>query len=104
MKRPAPRLLWSLWAQVAIALPLVGGLLVAPPAEGAMMLIPLTPAAARALPALALDGHARLISTGPLPGSLVVYAQRGGLATRLLEHATLTLASPLTGCAPRATA
>jgi hypothetical protein len=104
MKRPSPRLPWSLIAQVAIALPLVGGLLLAPPAEGPMMLVPLTPGAARALPALAFDGDAKLISTGPLPGSLVVYAHRATLAGRLLRHATLTLSSPLTGCAPRATA
>jgi hypothetical protein len=104
MESPSSRLPWSLCAQVAIALPLVGGLLFAPPAQGTMMLVPLSPAAAHALPALVLTGDTRLISTGPLPGSLIVYARRGDLATRLLAHATLTLASPLTGCTPGAAA
>jgi hypothetical protein len=104
MEPSSPRLPLSLVAQVAIAVPLVGGLLFAPPAEGPMMLVPLTPAAAHALPALALTGDTRLISAGPLPGSLVVYARRADLSGRMLAHATLTFASPLTGCTPRAAA
>lgn len=104
MERSLPRLPWSLFVQVAIALPLVGGLLLTPPVEGAMILVPLTPAAARALPALAFTGRTKLVSAGALAGSLVVYGRRAGLAGPLFAHAILTFASPLTGCASKATA
>jgi hypothetical protein len=101
MTRSTPGLPLSFVAQATIALPLVGGLLLAPPAEGSMMLVPLTPAAAQALPSLALTGETKLVSSGPLPGSLLVYGRRADLAGRLLAHATLTLASPPGGCAPK---
>ena len=101
MKRSTLRLPLSFLAQATIALSLVGGLLLAPPAEGAMMLVPLTPGAARALPSLALTRDTKLVSSGPLPGSLLVYARRADLAGRLLAHATLTLASPPGGCSAK---
>ena len=77
---------------------LCGWLLLAPPAQGMMMLVPLSPAAARALPALALHDGTRLVATGPLPGSLLVYARRAGLVGRLLAHGVVPVASPPGGC------
>lgn len=93
---------WPAIAQIALAIGGLGWLLLAPPAYGAIMLVPLTPAAAAGLPALALQGEARLIAAGPLPGSLIVEGARGRLAPAALAHAVLPLASPPAGClAPR---
>jgi hypothetical protein len=83
--------------QVGLAASALGALLLAPPAHGRMMLVPLTPAAARALPAAIFDGNTRLIASGTLPGSLVVEGDRHFLES-LLHRATLTLATPLAGC------
>lgn len=85
-------------AQTLIVFGGVGGVLLAPPANGQMMLLPLTPAAARALPALGLRDGRDLIATGPLPGSLLVEGQRPSFAAFLFRHATLVLASPPGGC------
>jgi hypothetical protein len=77
-------------------------LMLMPPTEGQIMLVPLTPAAARTLPALALRHGTRLIATGPLPGSLVVYGRRADLAGLLVRNATLTIATPPGGCSAAA--
>lgn len=73
-----------------------GLLIAAPPASGAMMLVPLGPQAANALPLLALVGDVRLLARGPLPGSLLVYGSRR--ARTLLRHGIVTLASPPALC------
>jgi len=83
--------------QVAIAAIALGWLLLAPPAHGQMLLVPLTHAASQSLPGLAIRGDTRLIATGPLPGSLVVEGRRADLSS-LLRHATLVLAAPTGGC------
>ena len=73
-----------------------GWLIVGPPANGAMMLVPLGPQAANALPLLALVGDVRLLGRGPLPGSLLVYGSRRARA--LLRHGIVTLATPPALC------
>ncbi len=73
-----------------------GAMIVAPPASGAMMLVPLGPQAANALPLLALVGDVRLLARGPLPGSLLVYGKRR--AHTLLRHGIVTFASPPALC------
>lgn len=73
-----------------------GLLIIAPPASGAMMLVPLGPQAANALPLLALVGDVRLLARGPLPGSLLVYGSRRARA--LLRHGIVTFASPPALC------
>jgi len=83
--------------QIAIAAIAFGWLLLAPPARGQMLLVPLTHAAGQHLPGLAIRGDTRLIAPGPLPGSLVVEGRRADLAS-LLRHATLVLAAPPGGC------
>jgi hypothetical protein len=85
-------------AQIVIAALSFGLLALTPPAEGEMMLVPLTAHAAQALPAWALRNGTRLIATGPLPGSLLVYGRRSVLTPGLLRHATLVLATPPGGC------
>ena len=89
--------------QVAVAGAALGGLLMAPPTQGQMLLVPLTQAASERLPALAVHGDTRLIAAGPLPGSLVVEGRRADLAS-LFRHATLVLAVPPGGCRSGATA
>jgi hypothetical protein len=91
-------------AQAMLVLGLGGWLLLAPPSEGMMMLVPLSPAAARALPSLALRDDTRLVAAGSIPGSLLVYGRRDALAGRLLAHGVVTMASPPGGCGARAAA
>lgn len=86
--------------QATLAAVVMSWLLVVPPAQGRMMLVPLDGRASAALPALALHGETRLVATGPIPGSLIVYGRRDDLAARLLAHGILTVATPLGGCAP----
>jgi hypothetical protein len=83
--------------QIALALSAAGALLLAPPAHGQMLLVPLTPAAAHALPAEILDGNTRLVATGVLPGSLIIEGDPQFFYT-LFHRATLTFATPLAGC------
>ncbi|WP_454884826.1 hypothetical protein [Sphingomonas oryzagri] len=89
--------------QVAIATVALGWLLLAPPARGQMLLVPLTGSASQSLPARALHGETRLIGAGPTPGSLVVEGRRDDL-TALYRHATLVLAVPPGGCRAGASA
>jgi hypothetical protein len=84
--------------QMALAGSAMGWLLLAPPAQGQIILVPLTPGAASALPATALHGDIRLIGAGPLPGSLLVEGRRADFTGYLLHHATLALATPPGGC------
>jgi len=96
--RPAPRArLGGLILLVQLLLVAGAGMLIiAPPANGAMMLVPLGPQAANALPLLALVGDVRLLARGPLPGSLLVHGSRR--ARTLLRHGIVTLASPPALC------
>ena len=89
--------------QIAIAAIALGWLLLAPPAHGPMLLVPLTHAASARLPGLAIHGDTRLLAAGPLPGSLVVDGRRADLSS-LFRHATLVLAAPPSGCRSGATA
>jgi hypothetical protein len=89
--------------QIVIAAIALGWLLLAPPARGQILLVPLTHVAATHLPALALRGDTRLIAAGPFPGSLVVEGRRADL-TRLFRDSTLVLAVPPGGCRPGASA
>jgi hypothetical protein len=100
-RRPFANSLMGL--QVAVAAIALGWLLLAPPAQGQMLLVPLTHAASERLPSLAIQGNTRLIATGPLPGSLVVEGRRSEL-TRLFRYSTLVVAVPPGGCRAGATA
>jgi hypothetical protein len=84
--------------QVAIAATALGWLLLAPPAQGQIILVPLTTDAARALPAVAIHGDIRLIGSGPIPGSLLVEGRSADFSGFLIHHATLALATPFGGC------
>lgn len=80
----------------------VAGLLavgLAPPADGQMLLIPLTAAAAARLPALALQDGTQLIARGRITGSLVVRGRRDRLGWPMLRDGIVAIASTRPGCA-----
>lgn len=80
----------------------LGALALAPSREGAMLLVPLSGDMASAAN-IALDGHARLLGKGRLPGSLVVWGGRAGAGALLGEGVIAIAASPaLCGDAARA--
>lgn len=84
---------------VQLAVVLGSGLVLAgPPAQGAMLLVPTTGGAARALVPLAVERDARLIGSGPLPGSMVVAGTRVRLLRPMLRAGVLVFAAPPAGC------
>lgn len=66
-----------------------------PPAEGRILLVPLTTDAAHSLAARALDADARLVSNGPVRGSLVVEGRAAAL--RGIDG-TVAVAAAAAGC------
>lgn len=68
-----------LTTQAALALTALPVLATWPPARGPILLVPVTAEASRTLAARALNGSARLLARGPLPGSLVVDGTRARL-------------------------
>ena len=98
---PNPSRFSLLICQVAIAAVGVTVLAIAPPAQGKMMLVPMTEEAASALPLLAAGRGALIIGGGPFAGSLVVDGRRETLMAAGWNHAILVTAAPVTGCAER---
>lgn len=70
----------------------------APPAQGAMLLVPLAGQDADSLATWATRAGTTIIGRGPLPGSLAVEGSRYALFTLALRHATLIVAAPPTAC------
>lgn len=73
-------------------------LTVAPPARGAMLLLPLDAAAREHLAALAIANGASLLKAGPLPHSLIVSGDRDSLLMPLGRRHVLVLAASSFGC------
>src|ERR1700753_660585 len=92
-----PHAIGLIGLQSAIAAITLGWLLLAPPAQGQMLLVPLTPAAGGRPAGLAPLGDIRRIAAAPPPGSLVVEGRRAALSY-LLRHSTLVVAVPPAGC------
>lgn len=91
--RPLPFLLA---AQLSLVVGGGGTLLLAPPAEGAMLMIPLNQDARHGLAGRALAHGGRLIAQGSVPGSFVVHGERA----RLAEPGVLLLAASSRNCSP----
>lgn len=85
-------------AQGAAVVALLGGSLLVPPADGAMLLVPLTPARTATIVDLALDHGARVGGLGPLPGSLIVRGERARLFGPLLAQGIVAVAAPAIWC------
>lgn len=89
-------------AQFALVAALLIAIMLAPPARGALWLIPLTPMAAHRIVAM-IGPETPLIGTGPLPGSLIVQGDRAALSNHLAWRGVLLIAAPPAGCIrPRA--
>lgn len=88
--RPRATGFYLLQASLLFALAL---LLVAPPARGAMLVLPL----AGATPA-GLLGDAQLVGGGPLPGTLIVYGERARLLPHLIRHGAIAVATSVPAC------
>ena len=69
-----------------------------PPSQGRMLLVPMLPGAADRLLAQAIEGGARLLGDGPLPGSFVVTGTHPAIAAALRGRAILILAAPPALC------
>lgn len=85
--------------QIALCLPGIALLGLAPPAEGRMLVVPADGDAGRVL-AWAVAGGALGVGPGPLPGSLTVSGRRDRLAPLAWRHRALLLAASLPGCGP----
>jgi len=72
--------------------------ILAPPAEGEMLLVPLTEEGSRSLVAALGDRSTRLIAAGPIPGSLVLRGPRGSIWGRVGGKGVLLLGVPDMGC------
>lgn len=80
---------------------LFAGLMVmafAPPAQGTMLLVPLTGDARARLPALAVAHGALLVGRGPIGGSLLVRGDRAILGPALLRQAIVPIAGTDSSC------
>lgn len=69
-----------LTAQLLLATVGVGWVMLRPPVEGAMLMIPLTREARAALPQSVIDRGGQLLRMGAFPGSFVVHGRRDALA------------------------
>jgi len=69
-----------------------------PPAEGRILLVPVTDRDANATARLALSSGAALLGAGPMRGSLVVVGSRARLAAHSRPWRILMLAAPPAGC------
>ena len=78
---------------------LVPLLALAPPPEGALLLVPLMPQRSAAV--IAVDRGALIVAAGPVRGSLVVRGRLTALAWPLLSHGILTLGAPALICGAR---
>jgi len=72
--------------------------LVAPPADGEMLLVPIGTELSRHAVAIAVDHGALLVGRGPLPGSVVVAGRRTAMLSSMLQAGVLVFAAPPVGC------
>ncbi len=84
--------------QGAAVVMLLGGSVLMPPADGAMLLVPLTPKRIATAVDLALDHGARIGGLGPLPGTLIVRGKRARLFGPLLAQGIVAVAAPAIWC------
>ncbi|PSJ38967.1 hypothetical protein [Allosphingosinicella deserti] len=73
-----------------------------PPATGRLLLVPLSADSAGLLVRNAIGGGARIIDTGPLPGSIIVEGRRSDVAQALASRSVIIVAARASGCSPLA--
>lgn len=81
-------------SQLALALGGLVWLTLRPPAEGAMLMIPLTGAARAGLVQGVVDRGGQLLQMGRIPGSFIVHGRRDALA----QPGLLLIAADDAGC------
>lgn len=86
------------WVQLGLALAALCAFAFAPPAQGRMLLVPLTAAAADSAAASARASGALLLGRGPLPGSLVVMGVRDDFGALPLAGGILIMSAPVLLC------
>ncbi|MDG5747350.1 hypothetical protein P8Q88_04085 [Qipengyuania sp. XHP0207] len=86
------------FAQVAIAVGAVGGLLLAPPAYGQLAFYPISSSADRELPRVIFQDDRRLVARTYFADGYVMQGARPPLFELLFEHGILVLAVPESGC------
>lgn len=86
------------------ALVLIGlvSLYAVPPAQGRILLVPMTRAAKMAVARVAVAHGARLVAAGPWSGSLLVEGRRDRLAQPLVQKGVLLLSAQAGGCQAQA--
>jgi len=72
----------------------------APPAQGTMLLVPISGQSESRIVAIALAQGATLVARGPLPSSVIVYGKRASLLGPLSRAGVLTLSGGAAGCRP----
>lgn len=92
---PTSKIWFVLGAQLVAGVSGIAALALAPPASGAMVLLPLAHGAPVAR--LARDGDALLLATTP-GGTLIVMGERRALFWPLLRAGVLTIAAPARYC------
>lgn len=85
-------------AQAALPLACLAAIGLLPPAQGRVLLVPISPDAQEALIHLATRYGARLVERGPFHGSMIVEGARSDLAAALLPYGILPLRAPRGGC------
>ena len=84
--------------QLALAAGALALLGLCPPRQGAMILLPLVPGTGNAALVRATLADARLVGSGPLPQSFVIWGERARIVPQMLTHGVLVLSAPAAGC------
>ena len=89
---------WFGAAQVAVVAIAVGGLLLAPPANGPMAFYALSDQARIELPKVMFDDDRRLVARTTVAGGYVLQGARPSFFSLLFGHGILVLAAPAEVC------
>lgn len=84
--------------QFGLAACLLPALLLAPPAHGRILLVPIWPGSGSHLAADMVDHGARLVALGPTRGSIVVDGDRDRIVPGLLRRGVIPMSAVLVDC------
>lgn len=90
--------LWPAVVQAILVVAAAGGMMVAPPATGRMLLVPLNGDDRNALARLATDAGVALVDAGPFADSLIVSGDRSALMGAMVQGRMLVLRAAAGGC------
>ncbi|MCE7797589.1 hypothetical protein LWE61_13640 [Sphingobium sufflavum] len=84
--------------QLVLVLVLAGAMIVAPPAKGRILLVPLDGGGRDGLARVALGAGAALVDAGPFRNSLIVSGERSALLAAMRDGHMLVLRAAAGGC------